>query len=467
MTFGATINGFELCIINQIKLLNKAIGQNNLRLTTGKRINSAADDPSALVQVSFQRAELRAAQQASTNVLQAKSLVDTADSTLTQVITNLTTIRTKAVEALGGSLTQTQLEANQQTVDSTIDALSGTTFNGKRLLDGSQDFIVSGANSSQVREVQVLDRATQQASQTISVNVSVDATQVQLTHTGASGQIQNAATFSLTGADGSVTITVAQNEALTDVRDRINQNTTTTGVTASVNGDVLTCSSKDYGKDETVAVAVTTGTFAVAGGNGDGTANGVDAQATINGQLQTADGLKFRYRSPSLYFDIELDPSFTTGAINTITVSGKALTFQLDVGTSRRGVLSLPSIHSAKIGGLSGRLDQLATGGGKSLLDDSAAAVNIVDEALAEATFLQARVGSFSGQILGSSANVLSAQEANLTESIATLEGADIAMESALLARNQLLAKNAAAALAIVPSDAANILPLIQQVAWS
>ena len=58
MRINTSLRAFELRIINQIDRLGKAIEQNNLRLSTLKRINSAADDPAGLVFVSSQRAEL-------------------------------------------------------------------------------------------------------------------------------------------------------------------------------------------------------------------------------------------------------------------------------------------------------------------------------------------------------------------------------------------------------------------------
>ena len=77
---GATLGGFDLRIIRQMNLINQAINQNTLRLATGKRINSAADDPAGLLAVNLHRAELASVQSASVNIQKANSLVDTADA---------------------------------------------------------------------------------------------------------------------------------------------------------------------------------------------------------------------------------------------------------------------------------------------------------------------------------------------------------------------------------------------------
>lgn len=110
------------------------------------------------------------------------------------------------------------------------------------------------------------------------------ATQGELTYTGAGGVTVAAATFTLTGEQGATTITVTNGEALTDVRDRINQYSHDTGITAVVNGDDIEFTTVDYGTEATIDVDVTSGAFATTGGNGDGTAQGLNAVVEINGQ---------------------------------------------------------------------------------------------------------------------------------------------------------------------------------------
>jgi flagellin-like hook-associated protein FlgL len=67
----------------------------------------------------------------------------------------------------------------------------------------------------------------------------------------------------------------------------------------------------------------------------------------------------------------------------------------------------------------------------------------------------------------GSAENTLDAAAVNLSEAIELVEDADIAMESALLARHQLLADNAATALIIVGIQSRTFLQMLQQIAFS
>jgi flagellin len=471
MRIHTNLRAFELRIINQIDRLGKAIEQNNLRLSTLKRINSAADDPAGLVFVSSQRAELTDVQALLGNVAQAGSIVDFADSVLSEVGAHLDTIRTAALDAAGGALTQAELQANQDLVDAAVDAinrLSRSELGGRRLLDGSHDYTVSGVNTAEVRAVRVYERNTSSASQTLSIDVTVAAEQAQLNYAGKpGGLVQADAEFTITGDAGSVSFEVTEDEALTAVRDRINAESYATGVTASVAGDNLVLESADYGSDASIAVEVTAGAFAVTGGNGDGTAAGVDAVANVNGTSVTADGLTLRYRSSSLDADIELDPAVGTGALDSITVSGAGLSFQISRLPASPASLGLPSIHSANLGGLAGALSEVASGGGTSLMDgDYATLIRIVDQAQSQVLGTQARVGAFSSYTLDSAENTLDAAAENLSAAIELVEDADIAIETALLARHQLLADNAATALIIAGNQSRAFLQMMQQIAF-
>ena len=63
----ASIGAFQLRILNALSQANRGIVEASLQLSTHKRINSAADDPSGMVFVTQQRAQLTATQQALAN----------------------------------------------------------------------------------------------------------------------------------------------------------------------------------------------------------------------------------------------------------------------------------------------------------------------------------------------------------------------------------------------------------------
>ena len=122
------------------------------RLSSGLRINSAADDAAGYAISQGLTAQVNGLQQASQNVSDATSMVQTADSALNNVQSMLQRISELAVQYQNGDLsssdkTDIQSEVNQLTNE--IDRQQGSVqFNGINLLDGTAN--TSGAVTFQV-----------------------------------------------------------------------------------------------------------------------------------------------------------------------------------------------------------------------------------------------------------------------------------------------------------------------------
>lgn len=129
------------------------------RLSTGLRINRAADDPAGLAISERMRAQIRGLKQASRNAQDGISLLQVAEGALDGTTAILHRIRELCVQAATGTYNTVDLEGIQNEIDELIEAIngisSGTEFNGKSLLNGSvegeeQAFILQiGANAGQ------------------------------------------------------------------------------------------------------------------------------------------------------------------------------------------------------------------------------------------------------------------------------------------------------------------------------
>jgi flagellin len=120
------------------------------RLSTGLRINSGKDDPAGLIASEALNSDIISTQKAISNSQRANQVISTADSALGQVSTLLNNIRGLVTEAANkGAMSADQIAANQLQIDSSLDAINriaqSTSFQGRNLLDGSLDFLVSGA----------------------------------------------------------------------------------------------------------------------------------------------------------------------------------------------------------------------------------------------------------------------------------------------------------------------------------
>jgi len=177
-------NVSSLVAQNRLGQSNNDLNQALTRLSTGLRINTGADDPAGLIASENLRSDITSIRRAISNTDRANQVIATADSALGQVSSLLNDIRGLVTEsANSGALSDEQIAANQLQVDSSLEALNRiaqtTTFQGRRLLDGSLDFVTSaGANFTSVSGLNI-DQANLGASGEVSVNINVTAAATQ------------------------------------------------------------------------------------------------------------------------------------------------------------------------------------------------------------------------------------------------------------------------------------------------
>ncbi|WP_304473050.1 flagellin [uncultured Desulfovibrio sp.] len=111
------------------------------RLSTGLRVNSAADDAAGLAIRELQRADIATLQQGARNANDAISMIQTADGALGVIDEKLTRMKELAEQAATGTYDSTQrlmIESEYQAMASEITRIANATdFNGIKLLDGN------------------------------------------------------------------------------------------------------------------------------------------------------------------------------------------------------------------------------------------------------------------------------------------------------------------------------------------
>lgn len=462
------LSGIERTLLNRLAEANAAATLSSLRASTGNKINYPRDDPSAFLALSGLQSQLGGVRDTMANVTAASSMITQAQSTIDSIRTQLSAIRTELLKDETGTLTGAQRADAQANVDAAlaqINGLAATEIDGRRLLDGSADFIVSGRDSSQVSDVRVY--STGGATLTISGTVATAATRAQLVYTGdASDQVTDTATFTLSGDLGNLEVSVTAGEDLSAVATEVNANSHKTGVTASVDtgAHTLTFTSVDYGSSADVTVDVGSGTFIVAAGL-SATDAGTDVEATIDGLAYTGDGNQVSLGVGGARYNVDFASGFT-GAFNTMTVGGDALTFALSTDVGRRSTLAIPGLQAIRLGGPSGRLDQLASGGAlDDLGSNTSQAIRVVDEALAELTRIEGAVDGFYNAAITSASNLMSDLEDNLETAVDDVNLVDTTEEAVRLAFYQDLATNAVAGLSILREQRSSIVNMLQKIA--
>lgn len=135
------------------------------RLSTGLRINSAADDPSGLAISERMRSQIRGLKQAQNNVQDACSMLQTGEGALQQTTDILHRMKELTVKAQNsGVLSESDKDAISTELSMLRDEIDRiaktTTFNGKHLLDGSLSddnpaIFQIGASSSEYDQLSV------------------------------------------------------------------------------------------------------------------------------------------------------------------------------------------------------------------------------------------------------------------------------------------------------------------------
>jgi len=186
---------------NALNSINSQLQSDQLQLATGKRVNSAGDDPAGYTIGTKLQARAAGLSQALTNVGDAQSVLSTAEGGFQAINNILVNVKTLVTEAGNAGLGTDELNALvTQVTDymSEIDqTISQTKFNGKKLIDGSftgQSFQV-GADAGDTLSVSVtggVDSASLSMNSITSANIGSAATltSVDAAITSVSTQLQ-------------------------------------------------------------------------------------------------------------------------------------------------------------------------------------------------------------------------------------------------------------------------------------
>ncbi len=134
-----------------------------LRIASGQRINSAADDPAGLAISEKMRAQIRGLNMAIRNTQDGISLLQTAEGAVNETHAILQRMRELSVKAANGTYSDPDREILQDEINQLREELTrigrDTEFNTQSLLDGSytNKRIQVGANSGQYIEISIGD----------------------------------------------------------------------------------------------------------------------------------------------------------------------------------------------------------------------------------------------------------------------------------------------------------------------
>lgn len=471
----------------QLAITNRQLQQSLQRLSTGLRINRGADDPAGLIVSTRLRTEITAAEQAIRNSERAINVIATGEGALAEIQQLLLDIRDLTIEAANtGAFSDEEIRANQLQIDSAVESITRiantTNFAGRKLINGSLDFISSGINDTKLDVVNIF-RAKFGSNTSIGVTVNIlqSAQQAELRFI-ASAVNTGDVTLELAGTRGVVTLTLTSGQTASSIMAAVNNLTDANGIQAVLLNTANALSgiafrSAGFGSDEFVSITVindssTPGLFIDSLRDTTGNAgvlrdSGQDVTALINGTRTLGDGLKAILNTTLLTMDLTFDQAFaqqTTSSTSFAIVGGGAL-FQLgpQVDPNQQEQIGIQSVTATRLGNsLIGFLSEIVTGGSKSLVNGAFSdASNIIDTSLDQISVLRGRLGALERNMLDTNIRQLQITFENLTASESVIRDTDFAVETTALTRAQILQAAGTSVLAIANSINQNVLSLL------
>jgi flagellin len=455
---------------NNLSQVNRALEQNQERLSSGLRINSAADDAAGLAISDRMTAQVKGMNQATRNAQNGISMAQTAEGGMQEITNILQRMRELAVQ----SANETNTASDRESLNQEFQDLSGeldriaqaTSFNGKSLLDGSMgkaQFQV-GADTGSENVIQ-FDMSNSMRAQdlgkryegVLNMSSTDSATAGAVTMTGGelsiNGETVNlgAVTQQATGttampADGQVRTSawgVAEainNESDVDVTAEAQTLSVTVSNTATVTVSASSGYSLTINNEVITAVASATTTMNI---NATDIADAINSNTNLNITAEaTASGIQLVDEEGGNISAKENASSvsggtgfFVTGSANTTNLYRGEVelvndsTFSVVDGTGGAGT------QFTNFGGTSGTVTFASQNSGVESMDVSTVkaaqdAIDKIDKAIMDVDSTRGDMGAAQNRLESTIANLENSVQ-NLTEARSRIKDADIAKEAA------------------------------------
>lgn len=485
-----------LNVLNNLQKVSTSVSSSIEKLSSGLRINSAADDPTGLTISESLRAQVDGINQAISNSQEATNLLKTAEGGLTEVNTLLRSLRQIAVHASNtGVNDDSALQADQSQVTAalaSIDRISSyTQYGSKKLLNGTAGTSAAVTDTATIAGINFGGTFGGVTLQNGTVNVTVNnaATRAQTVGTATYASV-NATIATVgggsTGAGGSIvingqTILISGADTVQALIDKINNNAATTGVSANfsaANGSgSIVLTQQSYGANshivlqEASTLIVGTAGTSVTGSNATvtvtayGLVNGAVTSVVstfVGGRSATDSGLRVTDSYGSSILLTEQGNNTTTSNATVGIVSNSDLQFQIGANAGQVVRAGLGDVRTAALGTTVLAGQNLSTINVTSSTG-STNAIQIIDDAITQVSRLRASIGSVQKHTLESVVRSLGTSAQNITASESQIRDTNVATEVVSYSKNQIIQQAAQSVLAQANSAPNQVLSLLRQ----
>ena len=419
--------------ISTLNTLNKnssALSKSLQKVSSGMKINGAADDASGYAISERMRVQIRGLDQANQNTQNGSSMMKVAEGAVSSTVDILKTLKEKVINAANDTNTDADRQTIQKELDQSIDQINdnaNVTYNGKYLVDGSHNSSVTATTTSMTN--QSLNTATAFAS---TFNKLTD-------RNGNSLNIQSSDTITFSYVKEGKTTTVSVSGA-SKISDLINQ--VSTDIIAGTADSVI-------GKD------VAGDTVFTADGQSALTlkANGTGIESQISGITFSVTDTKGNVKKSA------------NALLDNFSESIRAQNGSLDNSINLQ--VGTKSNQAIKVGLTDMRAEALGlqaqngTTLNISTKEYANAAINVLDNAVQKALDQQTTIGAVQSRLEYTSSNLTTASE-NVQASESTIRDADMAKEMTNYTKNNVLMQAAQAMLSQANQSSSSVLSLLQ-----
>ncbi|MBF0280381.1 MAG: flagellin [SAR324 cluster bacterium] len=463
------------------------------KLSSGLKVNAAADGPATLVISENMRAQIAGVHQAIDNNEAAVSLVQTAEGALTEVNRLLIDIRQRAIHAANEGINDdAMLNADQSEIENALDAIDRiaqqTQFGRKRLLDGSRSATGSATDSfASESGNKVLEYVSATASTDGSTGAGYDVVVTQNSaRAEAMGnlteeQVRAGITLSIRSDGKLATYTTTKQDTVKNAIEGLTAVAERAGLNVEIEHSVgiedleggFSVRNREFGSTHDLQVRSSVANVfqkedgAATIANEEVSYIGRDVQGTINGEAAVGTGqlLTGRKGNPStsgLTVRINEDVPLRQ-IVGQVKVEQNALKFQVGGNEGQTVSVNLIDTSSTQMA------RRIVNSSGFSSLADvdvrsgqgAQDTIRLADKAIDELSSNRGDLGAFQRNTLESNLSSLRIASENLTAAESTLRDADMAKELTEFTKNQILSQTATAQLAQANALPQNVLTLL------
>jgi len=424
----------NMSAISTLNTLNKnssALSKSLQKVSSGMKINGAADDASGYAISERMRVQIRSLDQANSNTQNGNSMMKVAEGAVSSTVDILKTLKEKVINAANDTNTDEDRATIQKELDQSIDQINdnaNVTFNGKYLVDGSHNSKVTATTTamtnesmfSATKDASVFSTLQDRNGNSLNIQASDTITMSVVTE----GKTH---TFSVRGSDklsDLVSCGSAYMSTAIDTGSQIGSDVAGDTVNTADEGNAVTLHAKAAG----VTSQLSGITFSV---------------TNTKGQVQ---------KSANAVLD-----NFTESIRAQNKSDDNSIVLQVGTKANQSIKVGLTDMRAEALG------LQASTGATINIgtQEKANAAINVLDNAVQKALDQQTTIGSVQSRLSYTSSNLTTASE-NVQASESTIRDADMAKEMTEYTKNNVLLQAAQSMLAQANQSSSSVLSLLQ-----